>query len=285
MEQQSDEWLEWRKKGIGSSDAPVIMGVSPWKTPFQLWEEKTGRAVEEIKSTFITDRGNELEPVARARYELEMDIEMQPALCQHSEYEWLRASMDGRNPEKKRGLEIKFVGENDFKLAKEQGVVPHKYFPQIQHQFLVTGDEQIDFYGYSVEKGAENHHGKSVIVPTFPDFEYIKKLFAEEEKFWMHIVTDVPPPFVEKDFKLLRVKGAKALADEWVNISKFIDTFVQHPANVSTIDDHRALLSRASSVLLEMAGDLKRARIGKLRIENGVISVYENQENTQHEAS
>ena len=55
MEQKSEEWLDWRKKGIGSSDAPIIMGVSPWKTPFELWEEKTGtqRAYEGINQKWF----------------------------------------------------------------------------------------------------------------------------------------------------------------------------------------------------------------------------------------
>ena len=38
-----DEWLEWRRQGIGSSDSASIMGTSPYTTPYQLWEEKLGR--------------------------------------------------------------------------------------------------------------------------------------------------------------------------------------------------------------------------------------------------
>ena len=40
IEQQSPEWFEWRKTGITASDMPIIMGVSPYKTPWQLWAEK-----------------------------------------------------------------------------------------------------------------------------------------------------------------------------------------------------------------------------------------------------
>ncbi len=40
--QHSNEWLELRKNKIGASDAPIIMKVSPWKTPYRLWEEKLG---------------------------------------------------------------------------------------------------------------------------------------------------------------------------------------------------------------------------------------------------
>jgi putative phage-type endonuclease len=245
MDQRTNEWLDWRKNGIGSSDAPIIMGVSPWKTPFELWEEKTNRVKPEETSNWAQERGNELEPIARAKFELECDMEMGPALCQHEDHPWCRASMDGWNPLHKIGLEIKFLGANDFKLAKDQGVVPEKYFPQIQHQFLVTGAKEIIFYGYFVDKGAENHKGISVSVSCKPDIEYISKLAKAEYEFYRCMVEDCPPPYIEKDFKLLRVAGAKALADEYVATPS----------------------EEIKQKLFTMAGDMKRFRIGRLRSE------------------
>ena len=35
------EWLEWRKRGIGGSDASVVCGISRYKSPVELWLEKT----------------------------------------------------------------------------------------------------------------------------------------------------------------------------------------------------------------------------------------------------
>lgn len=32
-----------RKTGIGGSDVAAVMGISPWRTPLQVWMEKTGR--------------------------------------------------------------------------------------------------------------------------------------------------------------------------------------------------------------------------------------------------
>ena len=46
MEQEGFEWHKWRMGGIGSSDAPVVMGVSPYKTIEQLYLEKTGQGEE-----------------------------------------------------------------------------------------------------------------------------------------------------------------------------------------------------------------------------------------------
>ena len=37
------DWLKWRTKGIGGSDASVIAGINPYKSVYQLWKEKTGQ--------------------------------------------------------------------------------------------------------------------------------------------------------------------------------------------------------------------------------------------------
>ena len=38
-----EDWLEWRKKGIGGSDASVVCGISRYKSPVELWLDKTGQ--------------------------------------------------------------------------------------------------------------------------------------------------------------------------------------------------------------------------------------------------
>jgi len=38
-----EEWLTVRKGGIGSSDAAAAVGLNPYKSPLELWLEKTGR--------------------------------------------------------------------------------------------------------------------------------------------------------------------------------------------------------------------------------------------------
>lgn len=40
-------WLSARRKGVGASDAPVVMGLSKYKSPRQLWDEKLGLAPED----------------------------------------------------------------------------------------------------------------------------------------------------------------------------------------------------------------------------------------------
>lgn len=47
LEHNSPEWLAFRKSGIGGSDAAAILGISPFRTNVEVWEEKVGLKIPE----------------------------------------------------------------------------------------------------------------------------------------------------------------------------------------------------------------------------------------------
>ncbi len=55
------EWLRLRLQGIGGSDAPVIAGVSPYRSPFSLYVEKVDGVVTDEEPTEAQRFGNLLE--------------------------------------------------------------------------------------------------------------------------------------------------------------------------------------------------------------------------------
>ena len=64
-----EEWLQWRNRGIGSSDAPVAVGMSRYKSPLELWMEKTGRKIQEdISNKDAVFWGTTLEPIVANVY-------------------------------------------------------------------------------------------------------------------------------------------------------------------------------------------------------------------------
>ena len=66
-----EQWLATRKTGIPASDAAAILGLSPWKSPLDVWLEKTGRApIQEIapKREDLFFLGHQLEPAIAAMY-------------------------------------------------------------------------------------------------------------------------------------------------------------------------------------------------------------------------
>ena len=178
------------------------MGMSPWKTRYQLWLEKTGIVSADSGENWATERGNQLEPMARADYELRYGLDMPVVFAEHVEYPYLRASLDGYNAEHKIILEIKCPSEKDHALAKT-GVIPDKYYPQLQHQLLVTGANAVHYYSYDGIRGEK--------VVCLPDRDYIFTLLDQLKKFWWLVETLTAPEKVREDFKPIRFKGAAAL--------------------------------------------------------------------------
>jgi len=219
MKQTGESWLAWRNKGIGSSDAPIILGVSPWSTPFQLWEEKTGRKKRDF-SNWATERGNKLEPTIRTRYELENDMECQAATVEHKDCTYLRASMDGYNVLKKIGAEFKAPGKDDHELARS-GKVPEKYYPQIQHQFIVSGAERIDYVSYSLDRefytSGQYEKGEMLTVQVYPDKEFIKNYLKKAKEFWECVTSDAPPGVTNKDVIKMELSAElEDLSNDWL---------------------------------------------------------------------
>lgn len=203
MDQGSSEWKAWRKNGIGASDIAAIMCLSPWSTPFKVWEEKTGRS-EGFEGNAATIRGNELESKARKRYELENLEDMPPAVAVHPMYDICRVSLDGIRSDRKLILEIKCPGEEAHSLAKA-GKIPDYYLPQVQYQLAVTGADMCHYFSFGKDE-------TSALVEVKPDMRYQGVLFLEALEFWKKFVlTDTPPPLTTKDVKLVETDEMKDL--------------------------------------------------------------------------
>lgn len=62
-------WLKSRKAGVGGSDMSTILGLNSFKTPYDLWLEKTGRVEpEDISDKWAIVKGNALENELRKRF-------------------------------------------------------------------------------------------------------------------------------------------------------------------------------------------------------------------------
>lgn len=62
-----EQWLEYRKTGIGGSDASVVCGINKYKSPVELWLEKTGQLPYQ-EAGEAAYWGTQLEPVVRSEF-------------------------------------------------------------------------------------------------------------------------------------------------------------------------------------------------------------------------
>lgn len=175
LEQDSQEWKEWRHDGISSTDAPIIMGENPYKNIDQLLQKKISPQKKEYIN-YRMRRGLLLEPEARRLYNQSNNADVKPVCLQSNTYPWLKASLDGLSDDKKTVAEFK-CGEATYKWVNKHKKVPTHYYGQLQHILAITGLPEMDFFCYQPMK-------PNVLLEVKRDENYIKKLIEKEEWFW-----------------------------------------------------------------------------------------------------
>lgn len=245
-----EDWLGWRKQGLGSSDAATILGASPWKTARELWLEKTGRMPEQTEPSYVQRLGIEAEPRARAHYELLRGaIDMPPTCFEHPDHRYLRASLDGYHRESGRILEIKLVGRESFADA-QAGKIPEHYQWQMIHQMLVSGGKSVDFYAYRDGAGALVEFARN------PAMEF--RLFEAERAFWGLVQSDTPPPLTDRDWLDLKDPAAVELFEAW-RLLKTAE--IQTPEQKKRMEEMREEMRRFLIHPRVQAGGVRMSRV------------------------
>lgn len=142
------EWLEARKDGLGASDASSVLGISPWKTNVQLWEEKTGLVVpEDIVDNPFVKYGNDAEPLLRQFFALdhpEYRVSFTPyKIIKNAELPFITCTPDGELEEiatgRRGGLEIKTTEiQSSTGWLRWKGRIPDEYYAQVCQQMLAA---------------------------------------------------------------------------------------------------------------------------------------------------
>ena len=125
------------------------------------------------------ERGLELEPKARSRFQRKVGIEMNPACLQSNEHEWLQCSVDGLSDDGSRVLEIK-CGEGIYHRVSQAKTFPKDLFAQLQHILAVTDLPVIDFFCYW--PGLKDIHRKIARHDA-----WIDDLISAEHDFWLQV--------------------------------------------------------------------------------------------------
>lgn len=187
-----DEWLEVRKGGIGSSDAAAAVGLNPYKSPLELWMDKTGRTSANGEHAGFDDPrywGTLLEPYVAIAYQQKTDRRVRKvnAVLQHPSFPFMLANIDREvigSPEVQI-LECKTAGEFGSRLWRDG--VPEYVQIQVQHQLAVTGKAAADVAVLLCGQELE-------IFRILRDEDVIARLIVLEARFWGHVETDTPPP-------------------------------------------------------------------------------------------
>ena len=156
-EQGSEEWLKARLGIPTATGFENIVTATGKKSSAQikymaeLIEESILGGGDTFKSGFM-ERGNQLEPQARAAYEfLTGNDVIQVGGVYLNENRDVMVSPDGLIPSLKKGLEIKCPKMSTHIRYLLEGGVPAEYVIQVQANLWVTGYETWDFVSYCPE--------------------------------------------------------------------------------------------------------------------------------------
>lgn len=207
LEQNTQEWLDFRKNRIGASDVAPILGLSPYTTRMELWRQKMG-IDESNHETHAMRYGKENEEFIRSEMNRLLKADFKPACFEDEESPWLMCSVDGFDDATEILIEIKCANEADHNLARRQ-IVPPKYGPQLQTIMHVCKAYSIWYCSF--------HKGDLQYFLVHVDTNYIDHMIPKLRDFWDSLQNFTKPEIDEKHKEFIKeeVKYILNEGDEW----------------------------------------------------------------------
>jgi len=184
-----DQWLQERRSGIGASECAAILGLSPWKTPLQVYFEKTGE-IPQQEPTARMKWGLKLERLIAEDYQEQTGaalLDKPPAILRLDSAPWCLASLDYWTAD--RVVEIKTVGQYSEGEFGEPGTdeIPKHYALQVQQQMACAGRDKADLVALFL--GSYETHVYTIVRRD----DLIAELVEAEREFMDRVCRRDPP--------------------------------------------------------------------------------------------
>lgn len=252
-----EEWLKWRKRGIGGSDVSCLLGINKWKSEIELWLDKTNQTNEPPVENEAMTWGTIMEPIIRKHFAEvtgKTVVELK-AMLQHPEYPFMLADVDGVTVDDAGNpaiLEIKTASE--YKRSEWEEDVPAYYQTQIQHYLCVTGIRK----AYCAVLIGGNSFK---IYEIDADDEIQTMLIAVEKNFWNKVQNMIRPEMDGSDAakNLLDSLYRGGVTEQIVmpeEAIEYVDAYIEACAEE---DNAKAKKQEASNHIKEIMGDYDKA--------------------------
>lgn len=193
--------------GIGGSDASAVIGMNPYKTNIELFEEKIGRSIpKDISEKPYVIYGKKAEEHIRELFKLDYPeyqvVHHDFRILQSIEYPFIQASLDGEleDPNGRKGiLEIKTTNIlQSMQYEKWKDRIPDNYYIQVLHYLLVTGYEFVVLCAHlRSDWGADKRTTvKHYFIERSEVQDDLDMLLREEIKFWKYVESGRKPPLI-----------------------------------------------------------------------------------------
>ena len=247
------DWLEWRKKGIGGSDASVVCGINRYKSPVELWMEKTDQ-LQPQEAGESAYWGTILEAVVREEFTKRTGLEVRlvKQLLQSEEHPFMLANLDGVCNHPDYGTCIFEANTaTAYKAGEWEDSIPDEYYLQIQHYMAVTG-----YRGAYIAVLIGGNTFKWRFVER--DEELIATLIWLEADFWHHVEDLTPPPLDGSDAsaKFLAEQFPTSVPQSHIDLpANAAELFRQYDSACEQLETATEQKQQAENLLKQMMGD------------------------------
>jgi putative phage-type endonuclease len=208
-----------RMLGIGGSDMPIILGLSNYKTPYQLYLEKKGILSTSDEMSQLQYWGNRLEGIIRDEFSDRNNVLIHTPddTIIHPFYDFMRANIDGYIPDWDAVLEVKcssqFMSHEWGEVGSDH--IPMAYLVQVAHYCSVLN---APFAYIAVLIGGHDYRQYKYT----RDFELEKTVIEAGHAFWDAIQNETAPPATNQmDLRMMYPRHASgksiAISDEIYN--------------------------------------------------------------------
>ncbi len=184
-------WHEARRTFIGASDAPAVLGISPWATPLDVWASKLNIG-DQFQGNLSTDMGHALEDLIRQTLaeQLGRPVAVDGRTIRHPDHPHIAASPDGWISGKAELAECKYVGPTTaYQWANG---VPVYVQAQCQVQMAVTGARRVHVAALIVDHGP-----RFFTAAVERDDTVIDEIIGRLNEFWQGYVEAQERPDID----------------------------------------------------------------------------------------
>lgn len=184
---EKSEWLAYRKRGIGGSDAGAVCGLNPYRTAIQVYYDKTTTEIQQTDNEAMR-QGRDLEDYVARRFmeATGKKVRRANAMYYHEDHPFMLADVDRMIVGENAGLECKTASPYMEDRWKD-GNVPVHYLIQCHHYMAVCGADAWYIAALILGRGF-------VYYRIDRDEELISSLIQIETDFWKeHVLKKVLP--------------------------------------------------------------------------------------------
>ena len=255
-----EEWLEYRRMGIGGSDASVVCGINRYKSQIELWMEKTGQ-IPYQEAGEAAYWGTQLESLVITEFTKRTGIEVIPVnqILQSETHSFMLANLDGICQHPNYGACIFEANTaSAYKNGEWDDSIPGEYVLQVQHYMAITG-----YKGAYIAVLIGGNTFKWKFIER--DEELIAMLIQLETEFWKLVQERVPPSLdgSEASAKFLSERFPDSIPKSQIELPyEAISLIQQYEAACEMGDQYTEQKQEAENLLKQMLGEYEIGTAG-----------------------